>query len=99
MSSSTSSSDGRGTAVRPLESLERLDGTGGSVRPAANEPAPASVSPVRTNPWRRFFALAAGTAAAAIAIIWLFVVLVDPFDALPLSPSADRVPVASNARY
>jgi hypothetical protein len=49
--------------------------------------------------WRRFFRLAAGTAVLAVAVIYAFVVLVDPFDALPLSPPADRVPQASNARF
>ncbi len=34
-----------------------------------------------------------------VALVYAFVVLVDPFDALPLSPPADRAPVASNARY
>ena len=33
------------------------------------------------------------------AVVYLFVVLVDPFDTLPLSPPADRVPVATNARF
>ena len=32
-------------------------------------------------------------------MIYAFVVLVDPFDTLPLSPPADRVPVATNARF
>lgn len=49
--------------------------------------------------WRRFFILAAGTTAVAVAIVYAFVVLVDPFDTLPLSPPLDRVPVASNARF
>jgi hypothetical protein len=49
--------------------------------------------------WRRFFRLAAGSALLAVAIVYAFVVLVDPFDMLPLSPPADRVPVASNARF
>ena len=49
--------------------------------------------------WRRFFRLAAGTAAAAVAIVYAFVVIVDPFDTLPLSPGFDRAPVASNARF
>ena len=34
-----------------------------------------------------------------MAVIYAFVVLVDPFDILPLSPPAERVPVASNARF
>jgi hypothetical protein len=49
--------------------------------------------------WRRFFRLAAGTAVLVVAAIYAFVVLVDPFDTLPLSPPADRVPVATNARF
>ena len=32
-------------------------------------------------------------------MIYAFVVLVDPFDTLPLSPPADRAPVATNARF
>jgi hypothetical protein len=35
----------------------------------------------------------------AVAAIYAFVVLVDPFDTLPLSAPADRAPVASNARF
>ena len=34
-----------------------------------------------------------------MAVVYAFVVLVDPFDILPLSPPADRAPVASNARF
>jgi hypothetical protein len=49
--------------------------------------------------WRRFFGLAAGTAMLVVAAIYAFVVLVDPFDTLPLSPPANRAPVASNARF
>jgi hypothetical protein len=49
--------------------------------------------------WRRFFWSAAGTAAAITAIIYGFVVLVDPFDTLPLSPPLDRAPVTSNQRF
>jgi hypothetical protein len=49
--------------------------------------------------WRSFFRLAVGTAAMLVLVIYAFVVLVDPFDILPLSPPADRVPVSSNARF
>ena len=35
----------------------------------------------------------------AVAIVYAFVVLVDPFDTLPLSPPVNRVPVATNARF
>jgi hypothetical protein len=58
-----------------------------------------SSSTFSSDRWRRFFRLAIGTAALAVVIVYGFVVLVDPFDALPLSPPADRVPVASNARF
>jgi hypothetical protein len=56
-------------------------------------------SSTSSSDWRRFFRLAAGTAALAVAIVYAFIVLVDPFDTLPLSPPADRAPVASNARF
>jgi hypothetical protein len=49
--------------------------------------------------WRRFLRLAVGTAVLAAAVTYAFVVLVDPFDTLPLSPPADRAPVATNARF
>ena len=49
--------------------------------------------------WRRFFWLAAGTALICVAVIYAFVVLVDPFDTLPLSPAAKRWPVATDARF
>ena len=49
--------------------------------------------------WRRFFALAAGAALLCVAVIYAFVVLVDPFNALPLSPPAERWPVATDARF
>lgn len=49
--------------------------------------------------WRGFFVLAAGTALLATLVVALFVALVDPFDTLPLSPPAERWPVASDARF
>ena len=52
-----------------------------------------------SDPWKRFFRLIAGTAAIAAGLVYLFVVLVDPFDILPLSPPLNRVPVASNQRF
>jgi hypothetical protein len=51
------------------------------------------------SPWRRFFRLAAGTAALAVGVIYAFVVLVDPYDMLRLSPPLHRALVASNQRY
>jgi hypothetical protein len=49
--------------------------------------------------WRRFFALAAGSAALAALIVYGFVVLVDPWGMLPLSLPLPRVPVTSNQRF
>ncbi len=49
--------------------------------------------------WLRFFRLAVGTAAVVIGVIYAFVVTVDPWDSLPLSPSLDRAPVTSNQRF
>jgi hypothetical protein len=60
---------------------------------------PSSISSSDTVAWRRFFRLGVGCAAVATAAIYLFVVLVDPFDTLPLSPPADRIPIATNARF
>ena len=56
-------------------------------------------SSTSSSEWRIFFRLAAGTAALVALVVYAFVVLVDPFDTLPLSPPADRVPVATNARF
>lgn len=51
------------------------------------------------DPSRRFFRLFLATAAIAGAAIYAFIVLVDPFDALPVSWPFDRGPVDGNARY
>jgi hypothetical protein len=60
---------------------------------------PSSISSSDPATWRRFFRLGVGCAAIVTAVIYLFVVLVDPFDTLPLSPPADRPPVSTNARF
>lgn len=49
--------------------------------------------------WRGFFVLSAGTTLLATLVLVLFVALVDPFDTLPLSPPAERWPVATDARF
>jgi hypothetical protein len=49
--------------------------------------------------WRRFFVRLLGVAAGLGLFIYVFIVTVDPFDVLALSPQFDRVPVASNARF
>jgi hypothetical protein len=43
--------------------------------------------------------LAAGTAVAAVAVLYGFVVLVDPWGSLPLDLPLDRAPVTSNQRF
>ena len=40
-----------------------------------------------------------GVAAGAVGAVYLFVVVVDPWDTLPLSPPLPRVPISSNARF
>jgi hypothetical protein len=57
---------------------------------------PSSTS---SSEWRRFFALVVGAAAGAAALLYAFIVAVDPFDALPLSPPLARAPVSTNARF
>ncbi len=39
------------------------------------------------------------TALGVLAVLYGFVVVVDPWDTLPLSPPLPRVPISSNARY
>jgi hypothetical protein len=59
----------------------------------------SSSDPCAPAAWRRFFRLAAGTAAAVAGVIYAFVVLVDPWNVLPFSPPLDRVPVTGNQRF
>jgi hypothetical protein len=49
--------------------------------------------------WRRFFRLAAGTTAVVVAVLYAFVVLVDPWGSLPLDLPLNRTPVTSNQRF
>jgi hypothetical protein len=39
------------------------------------------------------------TGLGVLAVLWGFVVLVDPWDTLPLSPPLRRVPISTNARF
>jgi hypothetical protein len=61
----------------------------------------SSTSSSETDPtaWRRFFRLAIGVAVAASALIYAFIVTVDPYDMLPFSPLFARWPIDSNARF
>ncbi len=40
-----------------------------------------------------------GTALGALAFVYVFVAVVDPWDMLPLSPPFARVPISTNARF
>jgi len=51
------------------------------------------------DPWRRFVRLYLVAAAVMLAVLYGFVIIVDPWDALPLSPRLPRVPISTNARY
>jgi hypothetical protein len=49
--------------------------------------------------WRRFFRRLLLIATLMSAAIYGFIVILDPFDTLVLSPPFDRSPIASNQRY
>ena len=49
--------------------------------------------------WRRFLATVVLCAAGVGGLVYSWVVVVDPFDTLHLSPALARVPIATNARY
>lgn len=52
-----------------------------------------------SDPWRRFCRRLLAAAMLVPAVIYGFIVVVDPFDTLPLSPPFDRGPVSTNARF
>src|SRR5690348_4649603 len=49
--------------------------------------------------WRRFVRRLLLMAALTSAALYGFIVILDPFDTLVLSPRFDRSPIASNQRY
>ncbi|CAI3938227.1 unnamed protein product [Commensalibacter communis] len=51
------------------------------------------------NAWRKFAFIFLGITGGAIFFIWLFIVVVDPWGMLPLSPPFHRIPISTNARY
>jgi hypothetical protein len=51
------------------------------------------------NVWRRFFWTLTAAAGGGAAALYAFIVVVDPFDTLHLSPGFERGPIATNARY
>lgn len=53
----------------------------------------------RADPWRRFCRRLLVSALALGAVVYGFVVILDPFDTLALSPPFDRSPITTNARY
>ncbi|MHA1566627.1 MAG: hypothetical protein ACTSX7_15045 [Alphaproteobacteria bacterium] len=59
----------------------------------------SSTSSSESKNWRGFFATLVGVAVALAGVLYAWVVVVDPFDTLPVSPDLDRVPIATNARY
>jgi hypothetical protein len=58
---------------------------------SSSEPAPFS--------WRRFVRRLFAVAAVTSVTLYCFIVILDPFDTLVLSPPFDRSPIASNQRY
>jgi hypothetical protein len=57
-----------------------------------------SSDPVREG-WRRFGLWLLLAILGGVGVLYAFVVLVDPWDVLPLSPPLPRVPISSNARF
>ena len=49
--------------------------------------------------WRGFLRVALGSALAIGLALYAFIVVIDPWNTLPLSPPLPRVPVTSNARF
>ncbi len=49
--------------------------------------------------WNRFLALLIATAVGGLALLYLTVYLVDPYDVFSFSPDLDRVPVSSKRRH
>lgn len=58
-----------------------------------------AISDASTVTWRRFARAFLLSALAALAVLYGFVAIVDPWDVLPLSPPLPRVPISSNARF
>lgn len=58
---------------------------------------PSSTS--ASNSWRKFALIFLGVTGGAIFLIWLFIVIIDPWGVLPMSPSFHRIPISTNARY
>lgn len=49
--------------------------------------------------WRSYWRTAMGTAAGAVAVLWLAIALVDPYGSVFFAPDLLRAPVATNQRF
>jgi len=58
-----------------------------------------SSSKKKKSPWARFFKFQLQWLLYLTGGIFLLIIIVDPFDTLPLSPDLPRVPIANNARF
>lgn len=76
-----------------ISSSNRL--AGDAIQPAGAEPS-VGIAPLA---WQRWLRLWLGAALGGVLALFLLVAIVDPWDALPLSPPLPRVPISSNARY
>ncbi len=56
-------------------------------------------SSISSSSWPRFGRRLIGVTAGLVAVLYLFVVVIDPWNVLPLSPPLPRVPISSNARF
>ena len=52
-----------------------------------------------SNQWRRFAMIFIGVMFGCGLAIWLFIVIIDPWNILPASPPFNRIPISTNARY
>ncbi|HYZ60880.1 MAG TPA: hypothetical protein VE650_00365 [Acetobacteraceae bacterium] len=52
-----------------------------------------------SDPWRRFARRFLITLGSLLAVLYGFVIIVDPWDTLPAAPKLPRVPISTNARY
>lgn len=68
-----------------------------SSEPTEAAQAPAAVGGERR--WRRFFLTAVATAVGLGLFVYAFVILIDPWNVLPLAPPLPRSPISSNARF
>lgn len=64
---------------------------------SSSDPSPAQ--PGDRYKWRQTARWFFGGALVSMVVIMTLVIIVDPFDVLPLSPPLERVPISSNARF